>query len=139
MRPINTLKTWVRHAIGPVLTKQEVNAGWQARIRKIGGVIAAGIDPWIQITSAMSHAILILRTLATRPSSPLEWHEPHTNGSRTVMNMACPLDGAVNITGVEESLADAMWANISPHEASGGLENGEPDLEVPKSHQGIDA
>lgn len=46
--------------------------------------------------------------------------------------MCCPVYGAVNLSLLEEAIAGRIWGNVSPHEANGGLEGGEPDLKIHK-------
>ena len=80
----------------------------------------------------MSHTILILRELHVRPIGPLEWHWGDAAGVVHKWNIKRPADSAMQLSLIEEALADNMWKKITPHEANGGLGDREPDLTIPK-------
>ena len=64
--------------------------------------------------------------------SPLEWHWIGEDHVRQKWDMRRRIDGEVNLSFIEDALADNRWSSVSPHEATGGLETGEPDLKIPK-------
>ena len=79
----------------------------------------------------MSHAIIFLTDLAIIPAAPLGWHWLDVDGVMQKCDMRCPIDGEVNLSLIEEAIADHMWSTLSHHEDNGGLESGEPDLTIP--------
>ena len=91
-----------------------------------------GKDPWEQTMSAMSHTIIVLPDIGATPVSPLLWHRKDSDGNTQPWDMKCPIEAKVNVSIIEDLLADRMWAGASSHEANGGLEQGEPDLTVVK-------
>ena len=46
--------------------------------------------------------------------------------------MKCSIEAKVNLSIIEDLLADRMWAGVSSHEANAGLEQGGPNLTVAK-------
>ena len=53
---------------------------------------------------------------------------PH--GVQHRWDMRCPIEAKNNLAAMEDLLADRSRATVSQHEASAGLEQGEPDLTV---------
>ena len=60
------------------------------------------------------------------------WHWHDANNALVVLDMRCPIDAEVNLSLIEDHIADQIWTQVSPHEATAGLSQGEPDLSVAK-------
>lgn len=112
--PMSSLRAWLRHARNPTLTPAESAAGWHARCASIRRPNANSIDPCEQTTSVMSHTIIMLMGLDISPVAPLEWRRADHDQVRQKWNMQCPIDAEVNLSLIEDYLADMMWTTVSP-------------------------
>ena len=77
-------------------------------------------------TPTMSATIVTLRELGWQPSSPTVWNSD--DGGRRVDVGGCKITRQVAMREMSETAVDLMWANVTPHEAKGGLDQGRPDL-----------
>ena len=128
--PMPVIYAWLRFADTADIPDAALTKAWHASYADIQDTIKH--DPphvWRGITSAMSATILHLLQLHIKHAGPtcrLRGDTDDISDTPIVMNLKNPVDRAMRLQWTKDRLLQQTWEHVTPHQANGGLWEGEP-------------
>ena len=128
--PLSVMQAWLRFADSGEIPHRALTKAWHLCCADLQCVCEN--DPlhvWEGVTSAMTATILHLIQFHIKPVGPTLWMRGDTDDISDTpipMDLRNAVDRAHHLQWIKNRLAQEVWQHVSPHQANGGLWDGEP-------------
>ena len=128
--PLTVMDAWLRFVDSGEISHRALTKAWHLCYADLQHVVATGpLHVWQGVSLAMTTTILHLIQLHIKPIGPTLWMRGDTDDMSDTpipMDLRNLVDRALQMKSIKNRLAQEVWQNVSPHQANGGLWDGEP-------------